>query len=149
MTQDPTPQEALSAIQTSRATLGERIRPLLGEEIALAIATGGILAAFAVVPPWGSLLMIPFILASTWLTVRARNRMGLFLNRAVCAPARRIGLIFGLGLAALVLIVLLSSLLLDLRWPALVCGGLAALLTFYGRRAWLRAIVDDLSGSAR
>jgi len=149
MTQDPTPQEALSAIQTSRATLGERIRPLLGEEIALAIATGGILAAFAVAPPWGSLLMIPFILASTWLTVRARNRMGLFLNRAVCAPARRIGLIFGLGLAALVLIVLLSSLLLDLRWPALVCGGLAALLTFYGRRAWLRAIVDDLSGSAR
>jgi hypothetical protein len=149
MTQDPTPQEALSAIQTSRATLGERIRPLLGEEIALAIATGGILAAFAVAPPWGSLLMIPFILASTWLTVCARNRMGLFLNRAVCAPARRIGLIFGLGLAALVLIVLLSSLLLDLRWPALVCGGLAALLTFYGRRAWLRAIVDDLSGSAR
>ena len=149
MTQDPTPQEALAAIQTSRSALGERIRPLLGEEIALAMATGGILAAFAVAPPWGSLLMIPFILASTWLTVRARNRMGLFLNSAVCAPARRIGLIFGLGLAALVLIVLLSSLLLDLRWPALVCGGLAALLTFYGRRAWLRAIVDDLSGSAR
>ena len=149
MTQDPTPQEALAAIQTSHSALGERIRPILGEEIALAMATGGILAAFAVAPPWGSLVMIPFILASTWLTVRARNRMGLFLNRAVCAPARRIGLIFGLGLAALVLIVLLSSLLLDLRWPALVCGGLAALLTFYGRRAWLRAIVDDLSGSAR
>lgn len=149
MTQYPTPQEALSAIKTSRAALGERIRPILGEEIALAVATGGILAAFAVAPLWGSVLMVPFVLASTWLTVRARNRMGLFLDRAVCAPARRIGLIFGLGLAALVLIVLLSSLLLDLRWPALACGLLAALLTFYGRRAWLRAIVDDLSGSAR
>ena len=149
MTQDPTPQEALASIETSRAALGDRIRPVPAEEIALAVATGGILAAFAVAPPWGSVLMVPFVLASTWLTVRARNRMGLYLNRAVCAEARKIGLIFGLGLAGLVLVVLLSSLLLSLRWPALVCGLLAALLTFFGRRAWLRAIVDDLAGSAR
>ena len=41
MTQDPTPQEALAAIQTSRSALSERIRPLLGEEIALAMARAG------------------------------------------------------------------------------------------------------------
>lgn len=34
MTQDPTPQGALSTIKASRAALGERIRPFLGEEIA-------------------------------------------------------------------------------------------------------------------
>lgn len=152
MAPDPTREdarEALAAIGTSRAALGARIRPVPGEEIALAVSTGGILAAFSVSPPWGTLLMVPFVLATTWLTVRARNRMGLWLSTAVCANARLIGLAFGLAMGGLVLIVMLSSLLLTLRWPAFVCGLLAALLTFFGRRAWLKAIVEDLAGRSR
>lgn len=149
MTDDPGPHEALAAVRDSRAALGARIRPVLAEEIALAVATGGVLAAFALPPPWGSLAMVPFVLAMSWLMVLARNRTGLMVNRAVCARARWIGLAVGLAIAGLALVVILSSLLLDLRWPALACGLLAAVITFFGRRAWLRAIMDDLAGLPR
>jgi len=146
MMQDPGPQEALDSVHRVRTALGERIKPHLGWELAQAVACGGIFAAFAVPTPWGSLAMVPFVLATTWLTVLYRRRAGVWISTAVCARARLIGLAFGLSMGALVLVVLLTSLLLDLRWPALVAGVLAALITFFGRRAWLRAIVEDLSG---
>lgn len=146
---DPNPHEALAAVRTSRAALGARLKPSTGVEIALAIATGGVFAAFVLPPPWGALAMVPFVLAMTGLMVLTRNRTGLMVHRAVPARARAIGLAFGLALGALLLTVLLSSLLLNLRWPALACGVLAALVTYFGRRAWLRAIMDDLAGTGR
>lgn len=147
MTNEPGPQEALASIREARAAAAEHIRPEWPWDLAMALATGGVFAVFYLPPPWGQLLVVPFALALPWFAVLERRRFGLRLPaEGVSQRSRRLGWVFGLVITGLILVTLLSSLWLDLRWPALAAGAFAVVFTYYVRRAWLGAIREDLSG---
>jgi len=146
MTEDRTPADALAEIGRARAAVGARMLVHWGWDLAFALATGGIYAAYILPPEWAPMFMAPFVLTSAWLTTLRRNRTGIFLSQIVPPRARAIGLVLALVLGMLLLVVLLTSLLLNLRWPALASGVIATIATFIASRMWLRACQQDLAG---
>lgn len=138
MTDDQTPAEALAAIRSARSAVGVRMNHHWGWDIALAVAVGGVFAAHALPPPWGTLAV-----AGLW--VFRRNRTGVRINSFAPPQARGVALALALLLMILLLVAMQSSLLLGLRWPSLVAGTAAAIATFFASRAWQRACRRALS----
>ena len=148
MSDNLSPREALAQIRAARAAAAGHIHPHWIWDLAMALATGGVFAAYSAPPPWGAVVMVPFALAMPLLSALERRRFGLQVRSFGTSPrSRALGALFGLVLATLVVGVILSSLLLDLRWPALAAAGVATIFTYYCRRAWLGAIQDDISGA--
>jgi len=145
VTDDQTPAEALAAIRSARSAVGVRMTHHWGWDIALAVAVGGVFAAHALPPPWGTLAMMPCMLAVAGLSVFWRNRAGVRINSLAPPQARGVALALALLLMILLLVAMLSSLLLGLRWPSLAAGAVAAIATFFASRAWRRACRRALS----
>lgn len=143
-----TPAEALDVVQQAKAAVAERLAVHWGWDAAFALAIGAVYAVHALPPPLGALTMVPFVMLVAWLVVVRRSRSGLWIQGPGPRSARRFSIALNLLLGAMLLLVLTSSLLLGLRWPALAAGAIAAAGTFVLSRLWGRAYRRALTGEA-
>lgn len=148
MTEDQTPAQALETVRRAKAAVADRLTIHWGWDAVFALAIGGVYAVHALPSPYGALGTVPFVCAVAWLTTLRRASSGLWVQGFGPRSARGPAIALNLLLGALLLAVLLSSMLLGWRWPALAAGAIAAIGTFVLSRLWVRAYRRALKGGA-
>ncbi len=139
MTQDPTPQEALEAIRTIRADLGQRMIYPLGSRVIHATLMAGLVAVFAAPAQVAFVIAILVVLATIAVVRRDRVRLGWQAGVGLSRGAQAVGLGLGLAMMALTALAMSPRLFDGPVWAGPLAVVLAWLVAFQACDLWMRA----------
>ena len=147
MTHDqPTPAEALAAVQASRRAVAGRLQYPWWYDAIYAGSAGALVAGQVLPPPWPALASAGCVIALTLIYRAFTQRTGVSVLGLTPKRARWVSL--ALGAALIVLVLAAMRVGENVWWAPLALGALAAVAAWVASKLWRKVYLVDLREGA-